>query len=125
MGGATYPNKKKGEHLAKPIMIRNIYRLPRELVKNYTQFINEFTPVLAGLEKNENDVIINGDFNADILKINENNQIWEYFDMFTNHSFYPKITLPTRFSNKHGTIIDKFFCKLSESTIDTIIRYFI
>ncbi len=33
MGGATYPNKK-GEHLAKPIMIRNIYRLPWELVKN-------------------------------------------------------------------------------------------
>ncbi len=37
------------------------------------------------------------------------NQIGEYFDMFTNHSFYPKITLPTRFSNKHGTLIDNFF----------------
>ncbi len=39
--------------------------------------------------------------------------------MFTNHSFYPKITLPTRCSNKHGTLIDNFFCKLSESTIDS------
>ncbi len=48
------------------------------------------------------------------------NQICEYFDMFTNHSFYPKITLPTRFSNTHGTLIDNFFCKLSESTIDTM-----
>ncbi len=39
--------------------------------------------------------------------------------MFTGHSFYPKITFPTRFSNKHGTLIDNFFCKLSESTMDT------
>ncbi len=57
-------------------MIGNIYRLPRELVENYTEFINEFTPVLAGLEKNRNDVIINGDFNADLLKINEEKINW-------------------------------------------------
>ncbi len=31
---------KTGEHLAKPIMIGNIYRLPRELVENCTEFIN-------------------------------------------------------------------------------------
>ncbi len=49
-------------------MIGNIYRLARELVENYTQCINEFTPVLAGLKKNE--VFITGDFNADLLKIN-------------------------------------------------------
>ncbi len=66
----TYPNKK-GEHLAKPIMIGNIYRLPRALVEKDIEFINEFTPVIAGLEKNKNEVIINDDFNADLLKINE------------------------------------------------------
>ncbi len=53
MEGATYPNKTV-EHLVKPIMIGNIYRLPRELVGNYTDFINEFTPVQAGLEKIKN-----------------------------------------------------------------------
>ncbi len=48
------------------------------------------------------------------------NQIGEYFDMFTNHSFYPKITpLLNRFSNKHGALIDNFFFKLYKSTIDT------
>ncbi len=39
--------------------------------------------------------------------------------MLTNHSFYPKITLPTRLSNKHGTLIDNFLCKLTEATLDT------
>ncbi len=39
--------------------------------------------------------------------------------MLTNHSFYPKITLPTTLSNKHGTLIDNFLCKLIETTIYT------
>ncbi len=34
-------------------------------------------------------------------------------------SFYPKITVPTRLSNNHGTLIDNFFCKLTENTLDT------
>ncbi len=39
--------------------------------------------------------------------------------MLTNHSFYPEIALPTRLSNKHGTLIDNFICKLTEATLDT------
>ncbi len=39
--------------------------------------------------------------------------------MLTNHSFVPKITLPTRLSNMHGTLIDNFLFKLSETTFDT------
>ncbi len=34
-------------------------------------------------------------------------------------SFYPKITLSTRLSNNHATLIDNFFCKLTETTLDT------
>ncbi len=39
--------------------------------------------------------------------------------MLTNHSLCPKITLPTILSNKHGTLIDNSFCKLTEATINT------
>ncbi len=45
--------------------------------------------------------------------------------MLTNISFYLKSTLPTRFSNKHGTLIDNVFCKLTETTLDTISRILI
>ncbi len=45
--------------------------------------------------------------------------------MFTNHSFYLKITLPTRLSNKHGTLIDNVLCKLTETTLDTTSRVLI
>ena len=36
-----------------------------------------------------------------------------------SNSFTPKITLPTRFSNKHGTLIDNCFCKLSEKSLSS------
>ncbi len=65
----------------------------------------------------ENEVIITGDYNADLLKINEKYQIGEYFYMVTSHSLYPKITLPTRYSNKHGTLIDNL------NQLLTLIRY--
>ncbi len=42
--------------------------------------------------------------------------------MLTSRSFYPKITLSTRLSNNHGTLIDNFFCKLTEATLDTTAR---
>ncbi len=65
------------------------------------------------------EVIITGDFNIDLLKIADKEMLAEYFDMLTSHSFFPKITLPTRLSNKHGTLIDNFLCKLTENTLDT------
>ncbi len=43
----------------------------------------------------------------------------DYKLKISKYSFYPKITLPTRISNKHGTLIDNFLCKLTEATLDT------
>ncbi len=105
MGGPNHTSEK-GEHLSKPINIGNIYRPPRDLLKNYREFIKEFSSILDKLESNNNVVIITGDFNIDLLKINDKPIISEYFDLLTSHSFYPKITVPTRLTNNHGTLID-------------------
>ena len=110
---------KKNDNLSRPVTIGNIYRPPRELVEEYREFLTEFNPVLDKLCKVNGETILTGDFNIDLLKINEKSIIAEYFDMLTNESLFPKITLPTRFSNKHGTLIDNFFCKLSACTLDT------
>ncbi len=37
---------KKGDILAKPIYIGNIYRPPKENLEFYNEFINEFSPIL-------------------------------------------------------------------------------
>ncbi len=39
--------------------------------------------------------------------------------MLTSNSFYPKLSFPTRYTNNHQTLIDNFFCKLTEHTLDT------
>ncbi len=74
------------------------------------------------MEVNNNEVINSQDLNINLLQINDKYIISEFFDMLTSHSFYPKITLPTRLSNNHGTLIDHFFCKLTEATLDTTSR---
>ena len=88
---------------AKKIILGNIYRPPRDINENYRQFIDEFSTLLAKLERSHSDVIIAGDFNIDLLKIHEKPIFGDYFDAITGHSFFPKITLPTRFSNLNGT----------------------
>ena len=97
----------------------NIYRPPRDINENYRQFIDEFTTVLAKLEISHSDVIIAGDFNIDLLKIHEKPIFGDYFDAITGHSFSPKITLPTRFSNMNGTLIDNFLYKISHRLLKT------
>ncbi len=54
---------KKGDNVAKPIIIGNIYRPPNELVDSYNEFISELSPVLKSLEKNKSEVIVSGNFN--------------------------------------------------------------
>ncbi len=109
----------RGKTLSKPLYIGNIYRSPKENLEFYNQFIEEFAPILVNLEKNNKDVVLAGDFNIDLLKINNKNIINEYFHMLTSNSFYPKITVPTRLTKTHGTFIDNFLCKLTDNTLDT------
>jgi len=105
--------------LKNPIVIANIYRPPKDLNDNYKQFIQELTPTLKSLDNHNSDAIITGDFNIDLLKINDREVFSEFFDLLTENSFYPKITLPTRFSNRRGTLIDNVFCKLTDKTLNT------
>ncbi len=74
-------------------MIANIYRPPNELVDSYNEFIDRFTSILNNLESSNGDVIIAGDYNIDLLKINDKPKISQCFD--------------------------NFFCKLSEYTLET------
>ncbi len=76
--------------------------------------------MLSTLQNNNNEVIVAGDFNINLLQINDRHVFGEYFDMVTSHSFYPKITLPTRLSNNHAILIDNFFCKLTDTTLDNL-----
>ena len=59
--------------LKKKIILGNIYRLPNYIKDNYLKFFDEMRSVLTHLTKLKCEVIIAGDFNIDLLKINDNN----------------------------------------------------
>ena len=104
---------------ARKIFIGNIYRPPRNLNDNYINFTNELSSILSEIENQNSDAIICGDFNINLLKINEKETICDFFEMICSKSFFPKITLPTRFSLRNGTLIDNIFCKISDTTLNT------
>ena len=57
------------------------------------------------LEICNSEVVIARDYNINMLKVNEIELFNEFFDTLSPPSFYPKITLPTRFSNYKDTLI--------------------
>ena len=101
-------------------MVINIYRPPNDIQQNYRQFINEFSILLSSFEKCNSEIIITGDFNINLLKINVRPIFSDFYDILTTNSFLPKITLPTKFTETSGTLIDNFVCKVTTITIEAL-----
>ena len=111
--------KVNGGNLSKTLTIGNIYRPPKILNEHINAFINEFSSVVASLGDSNNELIFAGDFNINLLKINDNEVYSNFFDTLISHSLYPQITLPTRFTRTNGTLIDNFFCKLNKTILES------
>ena len=107
-----------GSQLERNIITGNIYRPPRDVNTNYHTFIEEMNPIFEILNNKNCECIILGDFNIDLLKTNERPIFSEYLDNIISHNFFPKITLPTRFSFKRGTLIDNALCKCTSNISD-------
>ena len=108
----------KGGGLTKTLTLGNIYRPPRCSNYDLNAFIDEFSHIISSLENNNNHLIIAGDFNINLVKLNESELYSNFFDTFISHSLYPLITLPTRFTRITGTLIDNLFSKLCKSVLE-------
>ena len=109
------------------LTLGNIYRPPRFNNNNTTlkKFLSELDPISSGITKDNTDVLITGDFNIDLLQINERTEIQKYFDLFVTRGLFPRITLPTRMAARNGSLIDQLFCKIknpSQHIISCIIK---
>ena len=51
-------------------MLGNMYRPPSDLNYKYEKFTNEFSELQSSLENINSDIVLAGDFNSDLLKIN-------------------------------------------------------
>ena len=111
--------KARGEHLNEDIIIGNIYRPPHDNNNkdNINAFIQELDPVLNQLNNTNSEVLLAGDYNINLLQIKQKEHYAEFFDKMVNNSFYPKITLPTRFAKYSCSLLDNIFCKLSSKIL--------
>ena len=79
-----------GELLRDKIIIGNIYRPPRlnNNIKTIKELCEELTPIISDISKNSCHIIIAGDFNIDLLQINERSEFQKYFDQFVTHGIF-------------------------------------
>ena len=105
-----------GGGLQNSTVVFNLYRPPKPGNDILKEVIEELTPVLECIERQNANIILAGDTNINLLKMHENIMYCDFFDLLMAHNLCPHITFPTRFSNKNGTLIDNIFCKLLPCT---------
>jgi hypothetical protein len=106
-----------GGNLLKKIRLGNVYRPPRNNNNGDTihQFLSEIEPVIIDANEGNREVIITGDFNINLLKINFHYNSGAFLESMLSLGLLPKITLPTRIGTRSATLIDNIFCKLTEN----------
>ena len=97
-----------GESIDGSITLINLYRPPRRNnnLETIKQFIKEFKPCLTKLQNENNFKILCADFNINLLKVNEDQGVNDFFDFICLKDFLPQITLPTRFDTASCSLID-------------------
>lgn len=109
-----------GNNMKKSVIIGNIYRPPKSNTDAILkQFIEEFEAVMSLLNRINRDVVITGDYNINLLKVHDRSIYAEFLDTMISNSYSPKITFPTRITKSSATLIDNFFCKLTDSCFKT------
>ena len=101
------------DYLPKKVTLSNIYRPPRDNNSNRSveKFLEPMASLVEKLSRENSFFFCCGDFNIDLLKLEERSIFQDFFDMFALKGIIPQITLPTRFSRKNATLIDQIFCK--------------
>jgi hypothetical protein len=102
-------------------MLGNIYKPPKSNnnLENVNQFLSELEPILADLVNCNNEIIVSGDFNLDLLKLHNRLTSANFIQKMLSYGLMPKITLPTRIGTHSATLIDNIFCKFTKNTINT------
>ena len=77
------------------------------------QFINEINLTSVNLNKSRSNIIWVGDFNIDLLKLQER-LIFRDFFLNMIYGLVPTLTLPTRIGDTSATLIDNVFSNFGE-----------
>ena len=70
---------------------------------------NCLNKLLENIFKEQNSVFLFGDFNVNLLKHNEHNQINEFLDYLASNPIIPLILQPTTITNRSNILINNIF----------------
>ena len=112
----VFPNKLK----SKSIIVGTVYRSPGfNSNDDMVEFNNSITNIVTSLEQTDKDIIISGDFNLNLLKIDSHVHTANFLDTMISHGFIPQITLPTRINSFSSTLIDNVFIRSKETRVNS------
>ena len=86
--------------MKKSMIIGMIYRRPETSIDRFME------DMVTTLDKISDRCILMGDFNLNLLKVNDNIQVQNFTNLMTQYSFYPTVTKPSRVAKKSATLID-------------------
>ena len=98
--------------MSHPILIGNIYRPPRDnnCNKSIIKFRKALEPIINKVAKKKNHFAAAcGDYNINLLQINEREEYGNFLDLFCSNGFFPTITYPTRLAKKSCSLLEKIF----------------
>ena len=95
---------------SKNIVCGCIYRHPSYLKSDMSEFNKYLDTTLSKLVKEKKEIYICGDFNIDLLKMNDFETHLEFYTLLNSHGLLPFIIQPTRVvSNQVPSLIDNIF----------------
>lgn len=106
-----------GSRIQKPVLCLNVYRPPRR--DQFNPFKEDLYKILSKIHNTGHEFILNGDFNLNLLKFDEDADVNDFYSNICSFGLYPKITLPTRFASKSASLIDNTFCRLSTTSLQS------
>ena len=98
----------------KNLFVSNIYRPPNTLTNELLKtFMKELGTIILDLNRPNSIVILLGDFNINLWKIDDTLAIKDYSNDILSLWLFPTITLPTRIANNSATLINNLFANYS------------
>ena len=89
------------------ILIISVYKPNKSDDKSFIEKLSHLINI--SIKKKYDEIIINGDFNFDLLKCEENGHTMNFINSLSSLSLIPVITKPTRITDKTATLIDNIF----------------
>ena len=93
----------------KNIIAGCVYKHPKMCIDEFNSL---FEPLLEKLSKENKQLYFLGDFNIDLLKIDDpsdGGKIEDFYNLLCSHFLVPHINIPTRITSTSATLIDNIF----------------